>query len=508
MQAVRNTVAKRLILDGDQLIDAPGEAHTVRTELAGDAIGQFREPTESSDNANVVLRLLHVSDVHVLDSASPARSEWIQERADDPQWRPFLHMHRPYDPLANWGAAAMVESIRNAPELNVDVAIATGDCIDNGQRNELDAFLALLDGGSFAFPYCGPLSPDWRERIMQGRSSDREWEYWDPSSARPDAWKQRHRFPVVPDLLAASSKPIVSSGFGLPWLGVLGNHDVMRQGTTISTAALESIAVSDVKSFGHSPALDFTRLMDQYLEEPEVFSDGGIRFSLPGDANRRIVTTQEFVESHAVRGRGFPSGQTTDRGDYFVDHASGVRIIVLDTNHPSGDHQGSVGADQLDWLDERLGESRSRPVVLASHHGRAALINTYREPRRLAADVEHVIHRHGNVIAWLVGHRHINQIRPCLDPTGATPGFWEITSSSLIDWPNQARLVEVIRDSAGSLAIRTTMLDHPNTTWQDRGPGWLSALHRELAARFSRVYGRRSAPEGQAEDRNTILLRA
>lgn len=100
MHAVRNTVAKRLILDGDQLIDAPGEAHMVRTELAGAATDQ---PVDA-DERDVVLRMLHVSDLHILDSASPARSEWIQERADDPQWRPFLHMHRPYDPLANWGA--------------------------------------------------------------------------------------------------------------------------------------------------------------------------------------------------------------------------------------------------------------------------------------------------------------------------------------------------------------------------------------------------------------------
>jgi hypothetical protein len=74
-----------------------------------------------------------------------------------------------------------------------------------------------------------------------------------------------------------------------------------------------------------------------------------------------------------------------------------------------------------------------------------------------------------------VGHRHFNRIEPRPGPNG---GFWEITTSSIIDWPSQTRAIELGRHADGSYEIVSTMLDH------NEAAGGLAALHHELAYGF------------------------
>jgi hypothetical protein len=85
------------------------------------------------------------------------------------------------------------------------------------------------------------------------------------------------------------------------------------------------------------------------------------------------------------------------------------------------------------------------------------------------------VHRHPCAVAWLVGHRHINRIEP---RPGASGGFWEITTSSVIDWPSQTRAIELVRHVDGSLELISTLIDH------DAEADSLAALHRDLAFRF------------------------
>jgi hypothetical protein len=119
-----------------------------------------------------------------------------------------------------------------------------------------------------------------------------------------------------------------------------------------------------------------------------------------------------------------------------------------------------------------------------------------------------VLHRHDHVIAWIAGHRHVHRIAACPDPTGRGPGFWEITTSSVIDWPNQARIVEVVRGSDGSVGVRTVVVDHSavNTSEDAEPLERLAALHRQVACSSGRVLGERGR-EGAPGDRNALLAR-
>jgi metallophosphoesterase (TIGR03767 family) len=466
--------------------------YCLRTALGGAA------PTDAGET---LLSLLHLSDAHVVDTVSPARCEWIELLAEDPYWKGLLHMHRPYEALTHWALAAHVERLRRHPlapwsDRAFDLALCTGDNIDNAQANELQTFVQIMGGGRTALSAYGGVHEAGKE-LGNGA-----WPFWCPDAEVPDLWKPRG-YPVVPGFVARASAELHSAGLGFAWTSVPGNHDVMRQGTALPNPAIEALAMGDHKTLA-SPA-DFRPADPQglYVDHPEQFSNGASRLIAPS-AQRRAVDLREWIAAHLQHGAlGYGQQQLrAARADTFIDTAH-VRIILLDTNHPAGDYQGSIGAAQIEWLEARLAEVEQQPgrlAVLASHHGAESLVNTRgADPGRLLAQaLTEAVHRHPCVVAWLVGHRHLHRVAAHPHPDGRGGGFWEITTASIIDWPSQTRAVEIIRHRDGSIEIVCTLLDH------QAEPGSLAALHRGLAQRFA---GEAAAHmQGEAGDGNVRLL--
>jgi hypothetical protein len=100
------------------------------------------------------------------------------------------------------------------------------------------------------------------------------------------------------------------------------------------------------------------------------------------------------------------------------------------------------------------------------------------------------------VIATLAGHIHRNEIIPRATPAG---GYWQITTASLIDYPQQARALRVVETAGGGAAIQTWMLDHVF-------PGPLGAIARELSY-IDAHGGRPKRFAGGPGDRNVVLYR-
>ena len=97
-------------------------------------------------------------------------------------------------------------------------------------------------------------------------------------------------------------------------------------------------------------------------------------------------------------------------------------------------------------------------------------------------------------------------VRPRRHPAGPARGFWEVTTCAIVDWPCQARLVELV-DAGEYLSIVCTMLDHdsPLAPSSLETSGDLAALHRELAANVP-LGGHGSGLAGAPPDRNVELL--
>ena len=260
--------------------------------------------------------------------------------------------------------------------------------------------------------------------------------------------------------------------------------------------------------------------------------DGPSRTVTP-DRGRRAITRQEFVAAHfrpAARpaGHGFSERNRLDGTAYYVHDTPAVRLIALDTSCLAGGAAGCLDHEQARWLEERLAEVHSayreagghavrtshddRLVIVFSHHGTDSLTSVLvghagpdGQPLLGGREIAALLHRFPNVVLWLNGHTHLNAVRARPDPANQGRGFWEVTTCAIVDWPCQARLVELV-DSGEHLSIICTMIDHdtPTAPHSLDASDDLAALHRELAANVP-VIGAASGREGVAADRNVEL---
>jgi hypothetical protein len=84
------------------------------------------------------------------------------------------------------------------------------------------------------------------------------------------------------------------------------------------------------------------------------------------------------------------------------------------------------------------------------------------------ADVEALVASYPQVIGWLVGHSHDNRIRPIAGADADHPGYWEIMTSAMADWPLQSRIVEIVDNGDGTLSIFATTVDFDEASCLER----------------------------------------
>ncbi len=75
----------------------------------------------------------------------------------------------------------------------------------------------------------------------------------------------------------------------------------------------------------------------------------------------------------------------------------------------------------------------------------------------LAAELRDLLLTHPCVVAWVNGHTHVHAVTAIRDD-GYPGGFWQVTTASHIDWPQQARIIELL-ETDGGLAIACTVID-------------------------------------------------
>ena len=245
-------------------------------------------------------------------------------------------------------------------------------------------------------------------------------------------------------------------------------------------------------------------------------------------------------------GEGRPdTARANHDGYYSFKPRPGFRFVVLDTITDECApepicSEGSVDDAQYRWLDRQLEEADTAGeyVLAFSHH----TLRTTRfpssdateqpvhygerfdrkstPPRPVRPDAEETLEdlfcRHDNFIGHVNGHEHENYVlkHRCEDPGQEPNPFHEISTAAHIDWPQQSRMIELVRD-AGQMSLVLTTLDHdgpanpgaPGSDQSGQGqsgeqPIRLASIARELS--YNDYQGNRAA-RGERSDRNVIV---
>ncbi|MFK7984458.1 MAG: hypothetical protein AB8I08_00375 [Sandaracinaceae bacterium] len=403
----------------DSVSEGPGVDRVLRDDLGGAV-----PPTTGRRS---LAWFVHYADFQLVDDESPTRLAV----ADTPAIPSGLRAQEAYLPRA-LSAMNRTLSELERDERPFDFGIITGDCADSGQANELEWVLAAMNG-------------------TPGLNFD-SGEDDDP----------------VPGPDNDPKDPFDPVAFPAPWLYVPGNHDVLVTGIALQTEDAMAAALG-------TRARNGTR---DYRQRYAAVTQGEV----PADPMRRLVDRSEIVQrllddvgDPGPVGHGYaPSPDLSAGANYAYDAVPGVlRVLGLDTNDDTGGSNGLVHRATVDaFLVPELERAATDGVlvVLASHHATSSIdvfrsqLGTEVVPDAVPPEeLEQIVAGHPEVIAWLVGHSHDNRIRAVPDESGDHPGYWEIMAPALMDYPGQARLIELVDNADGTLSIFATNVDYRET---------------------------------------------
>lgn len=408
----------------DVLTVGAGQESALRTDLGGTA--------PPAVGRRSIAWFAQLSDFQLVDDESPIRLAGY----DSSSVQGGLRAQEAYLPRAVSAMSRTFAQIERAAR-PYDFAIVTGDCADSAQKNELDWVIALMNG-----------APG-----LHTDSGDDD----DP----------------VPGPDNDPKDPFDPVAFPAPWLYVPGNHDTEIVGLGLIDDLQRAAATGTRSASG-------TRRYDRWYAPVA-------RGVVTRDADRALVDRNEIVATLRADtstepgppGHGYTSTPDIALGaNYAYDAIPGLlRVIALDTSDVTGGSQGLVLRATVDgFLRPELDRARADGllVMMASHHSTTALDDREGELGAViagavpSAELEQLVASYENVVLWLVGHDHDARVRAVAGADAAHPGYWEIMTPALADWPSQARFLELVDNGNGTLSIFGTLVDFATQSCMER----------------------------------------
>jgi metallophosphoesterase (TIGR03768 family) len=413
-------------------------------------------------NAAKLLTFFCISDIHITDKESPSQSLWPGYQtepgftSDSPP--PGNGNSSCYSPVILRTTHVLDAAVRTANDLNrlmpFDFGMSLGDDCNNAQHNELRWFIDVMDG--------------------------------------------KHITPSSGTNAGAATidyqKPYQAAGLdpAIPWYQVLGNHDHFWCGSLVVNDYLRQsctnnvvLLLGDLKTQGEDSRSEFLGTVDGNTPYGTVIDSGSVTNyivdgvtnapTIAADPNRYSQTRSNwmgefFNTTSKPVGHGFSQANVTnDFACYsFVPKANlPLKVIVLDDTmtDTNFDFNGQGGLDDthFNWLTNelQLGQDADQLMIIAAHIPvelvavpQGTNLISVAETNLLAA-----LHNYPNLILWVAGHMHRNNIKSQMSTNGPAYDFWEVETPSLRDFPEEFRTFDILRNTDNSVSIVTTDID-------------------------------------------------
>ncbi len=474
------------------LMIGPATAQFQPTEAPDWSALEHREDIASAgglDGALRVLRFVQVSDAHIIDDDAPPPIR--VDPGDDIFYGSGISSgaSRPQEEYTDEVLDAIIRAINQVhAQDELAFVINTGDNIDNQLENELMRFIDNWEG---SYTTVGPVTgteclPDGQSESVEDEGNDVE----DTCTHLPEGFRPTGLDP------------------GLPWLVAFGNHDGLIQGNVAPQPSFRELAAQ----FGR-----------HFLSQPEFidmhFATG--KSCVGGVAMGSVV--DDLGHGFAYAGERLCDSDPDNNG-YYTFGTRGIRFVVLDTinDDPATtseggsnvDPEGTAGYDvvgglsegaidpaQYQWMLDTIDAHPNELIFLVSHHTINSMWDNQAESRcgpdgcpqnvgqagfvatdTILADLAERDH----VMGWIGGHTHKHRI----EAKGPTPDFWNIETSSLVDLPQQSRILELwVTADSSKVFLTSTRIDHD------------FELSKELAATDTQKKG----GEGTELDQDVLL---
>lgn len=488
---------------GQGLVSDPRTQDAAALEKAGIMPAGYVAPTDPPKAK--LLNFFFMSDIHITDKEAPNQLIYLQQLnypetnalTDKLGHYPWSFQTSVYSPVMLYTTHVLDAAVQTVNALHkmapFDFGIALGDACNSSQYNELRWYIDVLDG-----------------QIIHPSSGDHLGE---------DSIDYQ--------------KPFQAAGIdkSIPWYQTLGNHDHFWIGSLPVDDALGDTYVSDTLTPMGDVMLDATQVLspDYYMgvidgstPDGEIIHAGAFAdFESPpkvaADPDRRALTRQEWISEFSETtsnpiGHGFglvDPGQEEGFACYsFVPKAEvPLKVIVLDDTQREDDEyplihgHGYLDEARYTWLKKELadGDTAGQLMIIAAHvpigvQPAGTYMEWWDSPQNAVtlSGLIDELQSHPNFLMWIAGHRHFNTVKafPAQDPEHPENGFWQVETSSLRDFPQQFRTVEIFLNSDGTVSIATANVDPavkqgtPAATSRKYAVAAAQIIGNEVAANF------------------------